>query len=386
MDKKVLIITRYFVPHKVVDSDSVYQMVVKLKQLNPDLQINVVTTNSTYKSEILDDKYDKDILKDITVHKIKPVQTKSKSSVRIFLANLFEGYRLVKEAKRTGIKNIISLTNPPLIAMWCLLLLKKRNFFYWSFDLYPDALKAENILSGKGFLYRILHWLTYLNTPYALIALGDCQYHYLCKKFKSNIYKIILPCGVHNDTNENHSAIPEWAKTEDIIIGYIGNIGRAHSLPFLKNIISEVKNRKNIRLVLSVYGYYSEQILEHIQKINSDRVILVDFIEKKHLGLIDINLVSLKHSWTNISVPSKAVSAVCSGSSLWFCGADNSDTWNMFKQCTYKSTEELTDIKIVFNNLSKADLVKKKHQALLIKNELIEKEDLAYRQIIEQIK
>jgi hypothetical protein len=386
MDKKVIIITKYFVPHKVVDSDSVYIMVAKLKQLDINLQIHIVTTSSTYKSEVLDDgKYDKNVLTDITVHTIKPVQTQSKSSVRVFLSNLLEGYRLVRTAKQIGIKNILSLTNPPLIAMWCSLLLKKRNFFYWSFDLYPDALAAERILSANGALYERFHRLTYLNAPNALIALGDYQYKYLCEKFGRSISKIILPCGVHNDTNDTHAVVPQWAQTDAVILGYIGNIGRAHSLSFLKNVILAIKSKSNFRLVLSVYGYYSKQILEYVKEIDADNIMLVDFIEKRYLGLIDINLVSLKRSWTNISVPSKAVSAVCSGSPLWFCGADNSDTWDMFKQCSYKSTEELADIEIVINNISKADLKEKKAKTKLIKSNLIDKENLAYSQIIEQI-
>jgi len=387
MNKEVVIITKYFVPYKVVDSDSVYQMIVKLKQLDKNLKIHVVTTDSAYKSEIVDyDMYDAEILKNIKIHQIKNVKSKGKSSIKKFGEGLVEGYRLVATASKLEIDNIISLTNPPLIAMWCSLLLKKKNYFYWSFDLYPDALAADHILSPKSLLYKLFDKLTYLNSPQGLIALGDFQYNYLCKKFRTKISPVILPCGVHNDEIVNKHNLPNWADDNKIILGYIGNIGRAHSLSFLKNVISVVKNQSTVKLVLCVYGFYASEIFEHVKQVNANNVILVDFIEKKYLNLIDVNLVSLKDSWTNVSVPSKAVSAICSGSTIWFCGAQDSDTWGMFNSCGYKSSDKLQDIKDTFSKITPIDILKKRERALIIKEELIAKEDLAYKTILQSLR
>lgn len=386
MNKEVLIVTKYFVPHKVVDSDSVYQMIVNLKQVEPSLKIHVLTTDSTYKSEVIDkDKYDLSLLSDIKVHKIQSVSPKSASSSSKFIANLKEGYSLIKKAKAIGIHNIISLTNPALIVMWATLYLKNGNFFYWSFDIYPDALVADKILSKNNFLFRLFNKLTYLNRPGVLIALGDCQYNYLSKKFKANIPKIILPCGVHNDKIDNLDDLPEWADSNQIILGYIGNVGRAHSPQFLKNVIQCVKDKKGIKLVLSFYGFYADEITKQIKQVNADNIVVVDFIDKKYLGLIDVNLCSLKQSWNNISVPSKAVSAVCSGSALWFCGPEDSDTWSMFNACSYKSSEDIDEIKSVIEKITKENVTVKKNNAGLIKQNLIETEQLAYRLIIEEL-
>ena len=388
MRKEVIIITKYFVPNKVVDSESVYQMIVRLKQLDPNLTIHIVTTDSTYKSEIIDaDKYNFNILSDLQVHKIQSVQPKSNSSLSKFIANLKEGYHLVKKANELNIVNIISLSNPTLILMWCNLYLKKKKFFYWSFDLYPDALVADEILSQKSILYKFFHKLTYSNNPKVLIALGNYQYAYLCKKFKKTISKIILPCGIHEEkiNKNNLYDLPGWVNDEKITLGYIGNIGRAHSLQFLKNIITLVKDRKDIKLILSFYGFHANSVNDHIKQINANNIVVVDFIEKKFLNLIDINLVSLKDSWNNISVPSKAVSAICSGSSLWFCGPEDSDTWGMFNSCSYKSSENINDVKKVLNEISKNDVSEKRKKALLIKDNLIDTEKLAYMKLIEEL-
>ena len=145
MGKEVVVITRYFFPNKAVDSEAVYQMIKGLLAVDGSLKITVVTTNKMYKSQVLATQVDQSILNNIKVHQIESVTKETHSKVLTLLYNLIEGFRLVSAAKKTNIKNIISLTNPPLIALWCTLMLKKRNFFYWSFDLFPDAFVGDNI-------------------------------------------------------------------------------------------------------------------------------------------------------------------------------------------------------------------------------------------------
>lgn len=382
MVKELVIVTRYFLPYRNVDSDSVYQMVVNLLQVNPNIKIQIVTTDSAYKSDgPEDEKYSKDIIQKLDITRISAFKTKSNSKALVLISNIIDGYRLIAKAKKTKVANVISLTNPPLIAMWCSLLLRDRNFFYWTFDLYPEAFVADEILSPGSPMYKQFDKLTYKNAPAALISLGSFQFNYLNAKFGGQSKQIILPCGVHNEVQKASEYRPHWADDSKIIIGYIGNIGRAHSLAFLKSIISCVNGKDNVNLLISVYGYHKDAVLSHIKEVDAKNILLIDFVDKSELSFIDIHLVSLKDSWNNVSVPSKAVSAVCSGSLLWFCGPEESDTWGMFKNCSFRSSDNTAEIQSIFAALNVEEITKKKAQARSIKQELILKERKAYSDI-----
>jgi hypothetical protein len=380
----LVIISKYFVPHKVVDSDAVYNMAVSLLKRDPNLNIQIVTTNSKYKSELFGDKYDPEILNKLKINYIKELYSQKDASIKKFIFGLFEGFLLVKKAKSLKIKNIISLSNPPLIAMWGSILLKKTNYFYWTFDLYPEAFGAEKILVHHNFLYKLFQFFTYRNSPKALIALGDKQYDFLTNKYKNhNIKKIILPCGIHDE--KKIQTKPSWFDEEKIILGYIGNVGRAHSKDFLLNIIELMNDKQNFKLILSIYGYYSEEIISFIEINKPKNVFFVKPLSQSQLSYIDINLVSLKDEWTNVSVPSKAVSAICSESLLWFCGSKNSDTWNMFKECSYTSNSCKKSLIETFSLISKQDVLNKKEVAGVLKNDLLHMENDAFDKIISSL-
>lgn len=386
MVKQLVIVTRYFLPYRNVDSDSVYQMVANLLKIDPNLDIQIVTTDSAYKSDTPEDgKYAKNVLDKLKVTRIKAFKPISNSKGLILLSNLIDGYRLISKAKSTGILNVISLTNPPLISMWCSLLLKGRNFFYWTFDLYPEAFAADGILSKSSLIYKTFDKLAYKNAPAVLISLGTYQFEYLTEKFGSHSQQVILPCGVHDEKQKSKDYGPLWSDDTKIVLGYIGNIGRAHSLSFLKSVISNVKGRTSVKLLISVYGFHKEAIINYVKEVNADNIILVDFVDKSELNFIDIHLVSLKESWRNVSVPSKAVSAVCSGSLLWFCGSEKSDTWGMFESCSFRTSDDSKEINVILDSLNFEELNTKKANAHIIKSKLLLTEDKAYLDIYQNL-
>jgi hypothetical protein len=387
MVKHLIIITRYFVPHKVVDSDSVYQMIVKLLQLNPTLVIHVVTTDNSYKSEVVDETmYAKSILDKVTIHRIKTFKLWPKSKVTQLMENVIESFRLVLKAKALKIVNVISLTNPPLISMWCSVFLKNRNFFYWTFDLYPEAFVADGLLKSDNIVYKFFEHLTYKNSPKALISLGSYQYLYLNSKFGEESTRIILPCGIHDNLQKSDLNRPTWADPNKITMGYIGNLGRAHSLAFLKNVLKEVSGKSNMDVVVSVYGFHKQAVLKYVSELNASNIYLLDYVDKSDLTFIDIHLVSLKESWKNVSVPSKAVSAVCGGSIIWFCGPEDCDTWGLLNSCSFRSLEHSNDVSATLKRVNWQLISKLKSNASLLKNDLLKMEHGAYESINQNLK
>ncbi len=383
MPKQVVIISKFFLPQATVDSNSVYQMIAGILKVDSTIDIHVVTSDTSYKTDLSDVTKEPDhVLENISVHRIRFRNPAASLTVITLLANLILGFKLVIKAKSLRIKNIISLSNPPLIAMWGALLLRKYNYFYWTFDLFPDAFVADELVGRQNPLFHLFNWLNYKNPPSALICLGDYQYNYVSKKFGiNNIPYIKLPCGIHQNELVC-GTIPEWHREDVIIVGYVGNIGRAHSISFLKNVISELANRSGILLILSVYGHHRQVIMEHVSNLKAGNITIVKYIDKEDLSFIHVHLVSLKESWNNISVPSKAVSAVCSGGVLWFCGPANSDTGAMFKEMSYISDETVASVRNTLSEISYADIQVKQEKSLEERTRLIGIERSAYNKIV----
>ncbi len=69
--------------------------------------------------------------------------------------------------------------------------------------------------------------------------------------------------------------------------------------------------------------------------VNKPGIIIVKSVPRNQLGFIDVHLVSLVKSWTHVAVPSKAVSSVCSGSPIAFCGDQSSDNWRLLQEAAW---------------------------------------------------
>ena len=111
------------------------------------------------------------------------------------------------------------------------------------------------------------------------------------------------------------------------MLAYCGNLGEAHSQDFLIEVIKNINPQKH-KLILAVYGSKSKVINEFI----GDKIEGVELVEFVELSFIYIHLVSLLSKWINVSVPSKAMSAICSGGAFIFFGEEDCDTWFLLKE------------------------------------------------------
>lgn len=373
--KTITIISKYFLPNVNVDSDAVYDMIKGLLTQNPNVKITVVSSDVTYKGDFkLNSKYSPSILENIVVLKVKPFFSKSK-----MISDLILGFQLVSKAKKVGNMTIISLSNPPLISLWHSLMLKKYNLYYWTFDIFPEALVADRLIKAKSLFYKLLRFLTYRIGPIGLISLGKYQYNYLRELYGKDCQEILLPCGIHN--NEEDAEI-DWIEENKIHIGYLGNIGRAHSPEFLENVLKSGANSPNLKFILSIYGFHSNRIKDFAKNLDANNIFFVPAVTKGQLKFIDIHLVSLLPEWANISVPSKAVSAVCSGSALWYCGPKQVDTFGYFKDCSFISSEDLESVQATLMTINNENILFKKKKSECIKEDLISIEKRAYKNIL----
>lgn len=303
------------------------------------------------------------------------------------LAGFFDGLMLIRKAKSID-KNatIIVMTSPPLLPFWASMLLSngtppERKWALWSMDLFPEAFVAIGMIAEKNAIYQWFLKKTYKNAPNKLIALGRKQAEVLEEKYKKNVNKTILPCGViFHQTYE--SQLPEWRKSDNkIYFGYCGNLNDAHNESFLIEFIKAFDPEKH-HLVLALYGKKAQNVLEFAK--NYKGITVLSNVPRSQLNFLDVHLVSLLTKYTHLMIPSKAVSAVAAGGAILFCGSQESDNWDMLQEAAWLIREDADlgeQIKEYLADLNQGNLAEKKQNAQKLNISLQETVLKAYEEI-----
>ncbi|WP_428655839.1 hypothetical protein [Runella sp.] len=298
-------------------------------------------------------------------------------------AGFFDGFFLLLKTLRVRRGPVLCMTSPPLLPFWAswLLPLFGVRWALWSMDLFPEGFVADGVIKASNPIYRFVEWVTYRFAPSHLFSLGPNQAAYIQQKYGKSLPTTILPCGVLLDQPRDPEP-PEWRKEDGkIYFGYAGNLGDAHSSDFLLAFLNHFNPQKQ-HLILAVYGTKSEEILK--VAATKEGVTILKNVPRSQLPYIDVHLVSLLTKWTHIAVPSKAISSVCAGGAILFCGSKEADTWELLQKAGWHIDESNSIIPQVIqflNQLTSQEVVLKKKAATLLATDLQQKLLAAYEEV-----
>ena len=360
----VTIVDRNYPPNKSIIAESASDLAKSF--IDQGIDVTIVHTDGDYPGGGAEGEIHG------TIHKVKSFYSGKNKLIRL-LTSLIEGFLLISKAIKVSKGPVIVMCNPPLLSYWAATKFKKKNipWLYWTMDLYPEAFVASGLINKDNRIFKYFNKTLYQSPPSGLISLGNIQAKSLYGKFGKKLPTVILPCGVmvnkNNQAEQNHT-VPHWKKKDGkIYLGYIGNLGEAHSIDFLKNIIDHLDPEKH-QLILVLYGSKAEVIKNYI-KDKPEGILLLDYLPRKELNFIDIHLVSLTPEWVNVCVPSKLVSAVHNKSLFLFHGIKNSDSWTSFQEAGWiiepnSSAEQKTIDFLSFINVEEIEKKKKKIKQL----------------------
>ena len=381
---KIAIVNRNYPPRTGITGESACQL-ARYLETNTNAKVTVVSSRSDYAGGGADIEPVGD------VRLIRSWYDGKNKLLRLF-SSFLESYLLIRTARSTKPDRIIVMTDPPFLQFWAPLLLEgKCPWTLWSMDVYPDAFVSGNLVKPNNLAYRALHHLTYKNSPDSLITLGPLQGEYLRVAYRKPIEHVaVVPCGVYAKQDQP-TAEPAWKKDSagKILLGYCGNLGEAHSVEFLKQVINHFDPAR-YHMVLSVYGVKAQEILDHA-RTKQTGISITPRVEREHMHFIDIHLVSLMERWSHVCVPSKAVSAICSESPILLYGTPDCDNWKMlgFGGWLIRQSSNPNDVsKAVRHFLDVMDhdaIESKKRDASTVAASLQEMIEFGYYQLAKQI-
>jgi len=376
--KTIAVVNQYYPPDKASTGWLAKELVEALRIALPDWRIRVIATDATYRGGV-----DAGNVDDETDIVRLPSGSNLDNKLQRLIGSLQEGRHLAEVATRDA-DVVISMTNPPLVNYWMGRYAKNRNrrWVEWTLDLFPEAFASANLVSDKNPIYRYFLKHYGRHFPDFNLFLGPMQRDFVYASHQKNGANAILTCGIKQFERSDE---PQWRRdhNDKIVLGYIGNLGEAHSAKSLIRLV-QAADPNRYRFLLSMYGAKVDQLKEAIK--GHPAVIWTEGIPDGELPWLDAQIVSLLPEWTHVCVPSKAVSAICAGNPMVYIGIEQADIWQFFKNAGWLVREDEAlidaDIERVLADLSDPEMLRMKKVATA---SLTQYQELAYSKGIDDL-
>ena len=252
-------------------------------------------------------------------------------AIDYFTFYLSAAWCLFRVADKNSI--VIAKTDPPLISVVAgfIVGVRKTSFVNWLQDLFPEVAIALNVRGFGGLLGK---WLvkirnSSLNHADMNIVIGERMRERLISEGVETskiqvIHNWADGTAIKPITNENNSLREEWGLEGKFVIGYSGNLGRAHEFKTIIDAAEKLKEEGDIVFLLIGGGAQVELVKEEARKQNLNNLIFKPYQPREmlnqSLGLPDVHLVVLRPEMEGLIVPSKFYGIAAAGKPTLFIG------------------------------------------------------------------
>lgn len=252
-------------------------------------------------------------------------------------------WRLWHLARRADI--IVAKTDPPLLSVPVAIIAKLRGArtVNWLQDLFPEVAEALDVGGDAGrrvfrLLGHIRNWS--LSSAANNVVVGDAMAATLRKQgLPQDKIRVIsnwadgnLIIPIAPTENEIRKA---WGLTDNFVVGYAGNLGRAHDVDTILEAMTLLQDRGNhappddvarrIAFVFVGGGVQRAKLTQEISRRQLTNVQVHAYQPQENLaemlGVPDLHLVSLKPHLEGLILPSKVYGIAAAGRPMLFVGA-----------------------------------------------------------------
>ena len=228
---------------------------------------------------------------------------------------------------------LVAKTDPPLISVvaWLCALLRGAKLVNWVQDVFPEAAQALGVggVSGVG---PVLRWVRNLSLKGATrnVALGRRMAAHLAEQGATAEAISIIPnwadgAAIRPLLRDQNPLRRDWSMERKFVVGYSGNMGRAHEFSAIIGAAELLKNDPDI-VFLFIGGGHGKA---YIEIATADRglnnVHFKPYQDRAALGfsltLPDVHLVSQLPESEGFVLPSKFYGIAASGRPVAFIGA-----------------------------------------------------------------
>lgn len=240
-------------------------------------------------------------------------------------------WRLWRLARRDDI--IVAETDPPMLSVVaaCAASVRKARLVNWLQDLFPEVAQALKVRGIDGIVAQILRKLRDASLRAA------CTNVVLSERMRKKVENVGVSgariCMIPNwesgqvvrpVSRDQNRLRREWCLADKFVVGYSGNMGRAHEFETVLRAARLLKGQNSISFVWIGEGA-QRQWLER----EASRLGLGNFVFKPYqpqdrlfesLSLPDAHLISLRPALEGLIVPSKFYGIIAAGRPALFIG------------------------------------------------------------------
>ena len=245
---------------------------------------------------------------------------------------------------------VVAKTDPPLISVVAAAVARLRGaeLVNWLQDLFPEVAGALGMRLGRGAVGGALRGLRNwsLRAARANVVLGRCMAErVIAEGVPAEQVEV-----VHNwaDGAEVRPVVPgtnalrrEWGLDGRFVVGYSGNLGRAHEFATVLEAAERLRGREDLVFLFTGAGAQRRQVEEEAARRGLGNVLFKPYQPRKRLheslSAGDVHLVSLNPALEGLIVPSKFYGIAAAGRPTLFVGDTDGEIARLLREgdCGY---------------------------------------------------
>ncbi len=227
---------------------------------------------------------------------------------------------------------VVAKTDPPLISVIAagVARLRKATLVNWIQDLFPEIAVALDV-KGINLLAPVLRWLRNVSLRSARfnVVLGDrMAERIIAQGINPEQIKVIHNWADGNDIKpvprDENRLREEWGLRDKFVVGYSGNMGRAHEFHTIVNVAALLKDSNDLVFLFIGNGAQRQWVENECAKRGLRNVVFKPYQPREFLAeslsVPDIHVISLLPALEGLIVPSKFYGIVAAGRSTLYFG------------------------------------------------------------------
>ena len=324
---RICIVNEFFYPDNTGGTGTVLSDLVRsLRQIDPDLEIDVVTSNNLYRRA-----HTKlaafENWNGVAIHRLPAPHPNSLPMALRLGANLLFCVSAFSKLLSLRPYDVVLIgTAPPMAAMavQALSQVRKTPFVYIVYDLEPDRSVAMKVLPEKHLFVQVFRAAQkrWLNSAARVIVLGEYMGEYLTRTYGVPPQRIVaIPIGSNPEEivpGPKASRFRAQHGIQGFLVLYSGNFGRYHNFDTVLDAARILRDtHPQISFALVGDGAQKSHIVQRVTEEALTNVRLFEFVAKADyadlLASADLSFVTLEPGMEGLCVPSKFYSILASG-------------------------------------------------------------------------
>jgi len=343
--KRAIFLNRFFFPDHSATSQMVSALAFHLAESGKE--VYVITSQQLY-----DNPQARlpalEVTRGVQIHRIASTQFGRSSLVGRaldYLSFYFSSWRSVLALATRG-DIVIAMTDPPLLSLVAMRAAMQQGAYLvnWLQDVYPEVAIQLGVPFLKGPVRHVLSYLRdrSLRVAKANVVVGQRMAEQIISRgVSADRVKVIHNWSddeqISPVANTKNPLRERWGLTDKFVVGYSGNLGRAHEFETLLAASERFRHNPHIVFLFIGGGHQLEELPRRVKQRGLDRTF--QFIPyqdqanlKYSLGVPDVHWISLRPELEGLIVPSKFYGIAAAGRPMIAITAKDGEVARLIEQ------------------------------------------------------